>query len=158
MTQTIKGIVAIIMLLSTGATGAKAQEARSFYELSLKPQTVSVRRDNGGNIAQYVVLEETYRADQSMVEFEGQCDSACTLLLALAPEQICLKSGAFFRFHAPKASSVNTERFAADIIMRKYPFWVRDWITTQGGLKPQLVTMDYQYASLFVQSCSATIY
>ncbi len=136
----------------------QAQEQRSFYEISLTPKNVLVGRDGGGNVALYIVKAEDYRADQSLLAFNGRCDSSCTLLLSLSPEQICLMPGASFRFHAPIAKSTEARKFATEVMMEKYPNWVKSWISEHGGLKPQLIIMDYQFASLHIQSCDATIY
>jgi hypothetical protein len=65
---------------------------------------VSVKGNNGGNIAQYILRTEEYCAAQTQVSFAGRCDSACTLCLSLAPEQRCLRQHAYFRFHVQSRS------------------------------------------------------
>ena len=158
MALTTRVMITAVALSVFSAVSAQAQGVRSFYELSLKPEAISITQDSGGNIALYIVKAEEYRADQSMVAFRGQCDSACTLLLSLTPVQICVMPGASFRFHAPICKTEEAEKSAADIMMKKYPYWVQDWIAARGGLTAQLATMNYTYASQYVQSCVATIY
>lgn len=133
---------------------ATAQEQLSIYEMSFAPLAVSVKGDNGGNVAQYLLRTEEYRAAQTRVSFAGRCDSACTLYLSLAPEQICIRQHAYFRFHAPIASSPRVQRMAAAVLLERYPDWVKDWISQQGGLTRHLMTMDYVYARQFVQPCT----
>ncbi len=132
----------------------RAQENLSLYEMSFDPLAVSVNGDSGGGIAQYILRTEEYRAAQTQVSFAGRCDSACTLYLSLAPEQICIRQHAYFRFHAPIANSRRVQRMAVAVLMERYPDWVKDWILLQGGLKRHLMTMDYAYARQFVQPCT----
>ena len=144
-------MVSISVIVPTRVTSA--QEQLSIYEMSLAPLAVSVDGDSGGNIAQYIIRTEEYRVAQTQVSFAGRCDSACTLYLNLAPEQICLQRDTYFRFHAPIADSERVEQMAMAIMMERYPDWVKDWIFLQGGLTRRLVTMDYAYARQFVQPC-----
>ena len=132
----------------------RAEEPLSLYEMSFAPLAVSVNGDNGGNIAQYLLRTEEYRAAQTQVSFAGHCDSACTLYLSLAPEQICIRQHAYFRFHAPIAKSQRVQDMATAALMERYPDWVKDWISLQGGLTRHLMTMDYDYARQFVQPCT----
>ena len=144
-------MVSISLIASTGAS--RAQDL-SLYELLLVPPAVSVSGDSGGNIVQYLERTEEYRETQTQVAFEGRCDSACTLYLSLAPEQICMEQNAYFRFHAPIAKSHRVQRMATQVLMERYPLWVQDWIFQQGGLTRHFMTMDYAYASQFIQPCS----
>jgi len=146
-------MVSISLIALTAVT--KAEEQLSFYEMSFAPDVVSVKGDSGGNIAQYVIRTEEYRAAQTQVSFAGRCDSACTLYLGLAPEQICIRRHAYFRFHAPIANSARAQRMAMAVLMERYPDWVKDWIFLQGGLTRRLMTMDYKYASRFIPACMA---
>lgn len=158
MNQCNRRNISAVALIILSVVSAHAQAQRSFYELSLNPQALSVQRDLGGNIASYIIQSEEFRADQSSVAFNGSCESACTLYLGLAPEQICIMPGASFRFHAPSARSVRARMSAEQIMMKKYPDWVKDWIAANGGLRPQLMTMEYQTAKQHIQSCEASIY
>jgi hypothetical protein len=145
-------MVSISLISLTGVT--KAQELLSIYEMSFAPLAVSVESDNGGNIAQYILRTEEYRATQTQVSFAGRCDSACTLYLGLVPEQICIRQHAYFRFHVPIAKSQRIQRTAMAVLMERYPDWVKDWISLQGGLTRHLMTMDYAYARQFVEPCT----
>ena len=145
-------MVSISLIALTAVT--RAEEPLSFYEMLLAPLAVSVTGDSGGNILQYVKRTEEYRAAQTQVSFAGRCDSACTLYLGLAPEQICIRHGAYFRFHAPIANSERVQQMAIAVLMERYPDWVKDWIFLQGGLTRRLMTMDYDYARHFVQPCT----
>jgi hypothetical protein len=145
-------MVSVSLMLLAGA--APAQGSLSLYDMSLAPLKVSVNGDDGGNIAQYLIRTEEYREAQTQLSFSGRCDSACTLFLSLAPEQICIRQDAYFRFHAPVAKSQRARRAAETALMERYPDWVRDWIAMKGGLRRHLMTMDSAYASKFVQPCA----
>lgn len=153
---TFAGFLAVMAsILSIAPAGvARAQGQHSIYEMSLAPLAVSVDGDRGGNIAEYIIRTEEYRSALTRVSFAGRCDSACTLLLNLEPEQICVRQNAYFRFHAPIANSRRAERMAMEIMMERYPDWVKGWIFRHGGLTHRLITMEYAYASQFVQPCT----
>ncbi len=117
--------------------------------------TVSISNNSGGNIAAFAVAVARYRGAGTLVMFNGRCDSACTLFLGLPARQTCISRGAFFRFHSPSAGSMRSERLAQAYLMRKYPNWVRAWIARKNGLTHQLITMNYDYASQFMQTCNS---
>jgi hypothetical protein len=144
-------MVSASLIASSAATRA---QGLSLYEMFLVPPAVSVSGDNGGNIAQYLLRTEAYRETQTQVSIEGRCDSACTLYLSLSPEQICIEQHAYFRFHTPIANSQGVQRMATLVMMEHYPDWVKDWIFQQGGLTRHFKTMDYAYASQFIQPCT----
>ena len=117
-------------------------------------KAVNIRGDRGGKIIKYAIRVKKVEDSGRQVRFRGSCDSACTLFLALPKSQTCIAPGAKFRFHLPYGSTPKADRVAAKYKMRKYPSWVRSWIRKNGGLTHKLKTMDYQYASNYLPSCS----
>jgi hypothetical protein len=115
--------------------------------------SVSIANNSGGNIAVFALAAADYLSVGTLVKFDGRCDSACTLFLGLPSKQTCINQGAYFRFHAPLGVSAKSEKIAHAYLMRKYPGWVRSWITSQNGLTRSLITMDYSYASKFIKPC-----
>ncbi len=95
-----------------------------------------------------------FRESGSLVSFNGFCDSACTLLLGLPEEQLCLNRGASFGFHLPYGSTPQSNRTAAEFLYSQYPEWVRDWISDQGGLTSRIKRMDFKTASARIKLCS----
>ncbi len=120
-------------------------------------KSVSISNNSGGQIVHYALRAAKYRSNKTLVRFAGRCDSACTLYLGLPSHQTCIAKGAFFRFHAPSARNPRAQRAAQNYLMKKYPGWVRSYISSRGGLGRQLVTMDYGYASQFIRSCSSRV-
>ena len=120
-------------------------------------KSVSISGNSGGRIVHYALRAAKYRSSNTLVRFAGRCDSACTLYLGLPSHQTCIAKGAFFRFHAPSARNPRAQRAAQNYLMRKYPGWVKSYISSRGGLGRQLVTMDYGYASQFIRSCPSRV-
>ena len=143
-------------LASTADAASEPNQSNSFIQSAGRrvQGALEIRDDGGGLVADYALrLYEMEEAKQT-VEFVGRCDSACTLFLALPPEQTCISEGAYFRFHAPSAPAASTAAAVAGYLMRKYPKWVRAWIVARGGLSDRLVTMNYDYANKFIRTCS----
>lgn len=66
--------------------------------------TVLIRDDAGGPLGGYMQRYASIRDSGEDVVVDGECLSACTLVLALVPRQrICLTSNAVFGFHAAVA-------------------------------------------------------
>lgn len=120
-----------------------------------KTRAVSVANNSGGSVVEFAMRTATYRKNRTRVQITGRCDSACTLYLALPTNQLCVSPGAYFRFHSPQAGSSGDVSVAKNFMLRKYPGWVRNWISSQGGLSHRLLKMDYSYASRFVPRCSS---
>ncbi len=117
---------------------------------------VTVAEDLGGEIIRYLLRAAEYRESHTSLRFDGRCDSACTLFLGLPSEQICVTPEAYFRFHRPIADDPATAQEASQILMMKYPDWVKAWIDGRSGLTEELLTMDYAYARQFVKPCEST--
>ncbi len=101
----------------------------------------------------YLVQMMKWRQSGTKVKFAGRCDSACTIYLSLPRDQTCITRGATFGFHAPKAAAPEASRIAHDYLLTRYPEWVKTWIASRGGLSRKLITMDYGYASQFLDRC-----
>ena len=130
-------------------------QASSITERGNLHPSVSISNNSGGKIASFAVAVARYREAGTLVMFNGRCDSACTLFLGLPARQTCISHGAYFRFHSPSASSMRSEKIAQAYLMRKYPDWVRAWIASKNGLTHKLITMNYNYASQFMQTCNS---
>ena len=97
------------------------------------------------------------RESGTKVKFAGRCDSACTVYLSLPRDQTCITRGAVFGFHAPAAATPETSLIAQDYLLERYPEWVKTWIASRGGLSRKLITMDYAYASKFLDRCDQVL-
>ena len=118
-----------------------------------EPQVVAVRDDQGGRIIEYALQMMKFRDSGARLKFIGRCDSACTIYLALPRSQTCINSGASFGFHAPLAATPEASQLAQEYLLKNYPEWVKSWIAGRGGLTKNIMTMDYSYASKFLDRC-----
>ena len=128
---------------------------RNHGQTQIASETLVIEDDPGGYIAAHAVKLLEWQERGISLHFTGQCDSACTLYLALPYERTCISAGATFRFHAPTAETEEIAKFAKDYMLLSYPAWVRAWIAKMGGLSDDLITMDYAYARQHMRDCEA---
>jgi len=63
--------------------------------------TMRISEDRGGQIGRYLEAYAAVRSSGENVVVDGNCLSACTLLLGVVPrERICATQNARFGFHA----------------------------------------------------------
>ena len=118
-----------------------------------EPRVIAVRDDRGGLVINYALQMMKFRDSGTKLKFTGRCDSACTIYLALPRNQTCISPGALFGFHAPFAATPEASHLAQDYLLESYPEWVKSWIANRGGLSKNIMTMDYSYASKFLDKC-----
>lgn len=105
--------------------------------------TVRITEDGGGQIGDYVEAYTTLKSRGEKVVVDGDCLSACTLLLGIVPSgQMCATARARFGFHAAwnpdaKGDPVTSEN-GTRALWHFYPKAVRAWITRHGGLSPRM--------------------
>jgi hypothetical protein len=109
--------------------------------------TVLIRDDAGGPVGGYMQRYASIRDSGEDVVVDGQCLSACTLVLAIVPRaRICLTRNAVFGFHAavsreewryPGAGGAGTR-----VLWELYPQPVRKLIAQKGGLSDRMIYLD----------------
>jgi hypothetical protein len=114
--------------------------------------------DRGGPIGEYLQAFANARSTGELVVVDGDCLSACTLVLGLVPSnQICATPRARFGFHAP--SVLNNEGFfvtrakATQAMWNVYPASVQRWINQHGGLSHEMIYMDGRSLAGIVAPC-----
>ena len=132
---------------------ASAPPQSSAAQAASQTNSRTIGNESGGYLMLHAMQMLEWQKQGTAIRFTGQCDSACTLYLALPDQQICISEGASFRFHAPTASSDQAARLALKYLLQSYPRWVNSWILQMGGLSDELITMDYDYARQFMRSC-----
>jgi hypothetical protein len=105
--------------------------------------TVLIRGDNGGLMEDYTARFQQVRQSGEPVVIDGNCLSACTLVLGLVPrDQVCATPNAIFGFHAAWQFDKSGARVASPAgtrdLMKTYPASVRRWIARHGGLTPNM--------------------
>lgn len=65
------------------------------------PKTRVIINDPGGYIMEYVAKYALWAHNGDQIRIEGQCDSACTVLLGIIPdERVCATKNAELGFHS----------------------------------------------------------
>jgi len=141
----IRGLVLCAALLAAGITPASA--------------TMRIAEDRGGQIGHYLQAFTTLRSTGERVVIDGNCLSACTLVLGMIPRShMCVTDRARFGFHAawmpdrdghPVTSTMGTRA-----LWNIYPSSVRHWIVQHGGLSRRMIYLQGRDLAHIVPSCS----
>ncbi|HWG78521.1 MAG TPA: hypothetical protein VN681_02040 [Stellaceae bacterium] len=120
--------------------------------------TMRISEDRGGQIGQYLQNYATLRSSGERVVVDGNCLSACTLLLGVIPrDRICATSRARFGFHAAWMPDDNgrpvTSPLGTEALWNIYPTSVRRWINRHGGLTRHMIFMQGTDLHGVVASC-----
>ncbi|HZP70755.1 MAG TPA: hypothetical protein VFB29_12495 [Pseudolabrys sp.] len=120
--------------------------------------TMRISEDRGGQIGRYLQAFAALRSSGENVVVDGNCLSACTLLLGLVPrERVCVTQNARFGFHAawmpdndgrPVTSPLGTQA-----LWNIYPASVRRWIKRHGGLSRKMIYLQGRELQGIVASC-----
>src|SRR5215470_16789282 len=117
--------------------------------------TVRIRDDLGGLMTQYASRFASVRQSGEKVIVDGQCYSACTMLLGMLPRgQVCVTQNAVFGFHAAwnydDSGHRVTSASATQALIDIYPPSVRSWIARRGGLSPHMKYLrGHELASIY---------
>jgi hypothetical protein len=142
------GIAGLFALSVSGCVGSAMS---TFEGIGAK----TVRADKGGEVVTYALKVKRIERDGTPVRISGKCESACTLYLSLPQDQICITPAASFSFHKPYGSSQEINRSTAQMMVQQYPDWVQAWLESNGGLRTEMVVMDYSYAQYFMRTCGS---
>jgi hypothetical protein len=128
--------------------------------LSITSATAMMRiaDDRGCQIGPYLQALATVRSSGERVVVDGNCLSACTLVLGLVPrERICATHRARFGFHAAwmpdRDGRPVTSTSGTQALWNIYPASVRQWISRHGGLSREMIFMQGQDLNGIVASC-----
>ena len=120
--------------------------------------TMRISEDRGGQIGRYLEAFATVRSSGDRVVVDGNCLSACTLVLGVVPrERICATQRARFGFHAAwmpdRDGRPVTSPLGTQALWSIYPASVRRWITQHGGLSRKMIFLQGQDLNGIVASC-----
>ena len=140
----IRGLFIGAALVALSATSASA--------------TMRISEDRGGQIGQYLQAFASVRSSGEKVVVDGNCLSACTLVLGLVPrERICATDRARFGFHAAwmpdRDGRPVTSPLGTQALWSIYPASVKRWINAHGGLSRKMIFMQGAQLSGIVASC-----
>jgi len=125
--------------------------------------TMRIAEDRGGQIGHYLQAFALLRATGEHVVVDGNCLSACTLVLGLIPRsQVCATSRARFGFHAAWMPDVDgrpvTSAMGTQALWNIYPLEVRRWINRHGGLTRHMIFMQGRDLRGVVAACGGPVH
>jgi hypothetical protein len=123
--------------------------------------TMRIAEDRGGQIGHYLQAFASLRSSGENVVIDGNCLSACTLVLGLIPKsRVCVTSRARFGFHAAWMPDVDgrpvTSPTGTDALWNIYPSQVKRWINRHGGLSRKMIYMQGRDMQGIVSECGET--
>jgi hypothetical protein len=132
------------VLLVAGVTSASAE--------------MRISGDRGGQIGHYLQTFAMVRSSGERVVIDGNCLSACTLVLGVVPHsRICATERARFGFHAAwmpdREGRPVTSTLGTRALWNVYPASVRHWINRHGGLSRKMIFLQGRELNRIVQSC-----
>ncbi len=140
-----RGLLLAAIILVSWATAASA--------------TMRISEDRGGQIGRYLQKLAMVRQSGEKVVIDGNCLSACTLILGMIPhDRMCATSRARLGFHAAWMPGSNGQPVTSTLgtreLWRVYPARVRHWIKRHGGLSRRMIYMQGRDLYSIVPSCS----
>ena len=120
---------------------------------------VRIRHDPGGIISDRMHTFYRIRDSGERVVIDGQCYSACTIVLGiLPPDRVCATPRARLGFHAawvpdPDGRPLTSPEGTA-AMWGFYPDVVRKWINGKGGLSRKLVVLSGRELGSMVRPCN----
>ncbi len=120
---------------------------------------IVIRNNPGGLISEHVAEFSRIRSGGERVVIDGQCYSACTLVLGMIPrERLCVTQRARLGFHAAWAYAPDGSKVASPLgnsqLWDLYPPEVRGWIARRGGLTPKLMVLRGRELTAMYRACS----
>jgi len=122
--------------------------------------TMRISEDRGGQIGHYLEAFATLRSSGERVVIDGNCLSACTLVLGIIPRShICATHRARLGFHAAWMPDTDgrpvTSTLGTQALWNIYPGSVRHWISRHGGLSRRMIYLQGRELSRIVPSCGS---
>ena len=142
----LRGLLFGAALLAWGVSSASA--------------TMLISGDRGGQIGHYLKAFASVRSSGERVVIDGNCLSACTLVLGLVPRsRVCATSRARFGFHAAwmpdRDGRPVTSPMGTQALWKIYPLYVRRWISRHGGLSRKMIYLQGSELTGLLPSCGA---
>jgi hypothetical protein len=122
---------------------------------SASAEKVFYLHDPGGNVAAHIYTYTQVSAEYDRVVIDGQCKSACTVVLGVVPlSKICIAPSGYFMFHAAHNRDRSFNFGLTQLMMSAYAPAVRDWVTKHHALD-QVDPYTYLYPKdvKFIRHC-----
>jgi hypothetical protein len=145
-------------IVTVGATALFACAAVLASSVMSASAMVRIGEDRGGQIGHYQKTFAMFRSSGERVVVDGNCLSACTLVLGIVPHaQLCATARARFGFHSAWTPDSTghpiTSRVGTEALWDIYPTAVQHWITRHGGLSPKMIYLQGRDLGGIVARC-----
>lgn len=119
-------------LLASACSASRAQEPVPAAPHPLPMiQPIIIEDSPGGVVDTFAYFYGAIRASHVPVILRGVCISACTLVLSLPKDQVCVEPTAILGFHEASISGVPNMIITKSFVRRFYPPIVQKWLATQ---------------------------
>lgn len=138
--------------------------AQADYPPPIPPGTepIVIWSDSGGLVDEYMRWSNNIVRSGRRVEIRGPCLSACTLILQVPRERLCVASSAQLGFHHVRyydLEDINDpgtySAKATRELISKYPSQIRRWIKSRGGLTKELIYLEGEELPKFFNMCQS---
>lgn len=137
-------MIKVLVLLGLLTAPAFADTLTVSQGNSYTGSRVTISKDTGGVIFDYVKKYNQYRQGNTYVRIDDLCLSACTLILGLVPDShVCVSPFALFGFHSATDEG-DFSKEGTDLIWNLYPKKVQD-LVKQGGWNGSVEHHDFVY-------------
>lgn len=121
-----KTALIVLAVVSTLAFAVSSAKIVTPAQAAVSP--VIVDDDGGGAIHTYISFYKRLKASGVPVVLRGVCISACTLILILPKDQVCVEPTASLGFHLASDGEGADEPYTQALIRRHYPAAVQKWL------------------------------
>lgn len=136
-----------------------AAAVAAYLFLSIPANALVINYDPGGFVFEYEARWKEVAQSGERVIFDGECDSACTMILGIVPyDRMCVTPKAKFGFHKAALIYRQHNRYwmrpsilGTVYLLSFYPQRIKDWIRLHGGLTTKIKYMPGKESGL--QAC-----
>jgi len=129
MLKFLFGMIVGAMIASSCSMAVRAQEALPHPLPTIQP--IIIDDNPGGVVDTFAYFYGAIRASHVPVILRGVCISACTLVLSLPKDQVCVEPTAILGFHEASISGVPNMIITKSFMRRFYPAIVQRWLALQ---------------------------
>lgn len=125
-------------------------------------ETIVIKDDRGGLILEYLMRYEYLGRTGAQIVVDGDCLSACTLVLGYIPaDRLCFTPAAKFGFHAAWSKDKDGQPVYSEpgttLIWQQYPPWIRSWLHEQGGLTQKMLYLQGKELAAMYNRCDSLL-
>jgi hypothetical protein len=148
--MSLSKIIGLLSLACIALLAHTRNATSTDFQWNFDPQSwsesVRISNDDGGEVEVYEKKYRKWRDAGTRIVIDGDCISACTLLLGLIPrDRVCVTERADLGFHSvivpnEKGRFVHSESDTRELVSTYYSAAVQAWIKRNGGLPNAALT------------------